>query len=185
MVPPATEHVVLVDPDDQPVGTMEKMRAHAEGRLHRAFSVFVFDPAGRLLLQQRAASKYHSAGLWSNTCCGHPRPGEPLEAAAPRRLLEEMGFRTELRPLFRFLYRAEIGPGMAEHEVDHVLAGTFAGDPAPDPAEVGDWKWQDLEAVLADVARRPQAYTAWLRILLDDEAHREALAEAGSAARRA
>src|SRR5262245_66331917 len=107
-----TEHVTLVDADDRPLGTMEKLQAHVEGRLHRAFSVFVFDRAGRLLLQRRSEAKYHSAGLWSNTCCGHPRPDEPLEAAASRRLLEEMGFRAALRPLFRFVYRAEIGPGM-------------------------------------------------------------------------
>src|SRR5262245_17070750 len=126
------EIVTLVDPDDHPLGAMEKLQAHVEGRLHRAFSVFVFDGTGRWLLQQRSAAKYHSAGLWSNTCCGHPGPDEPVQVAASRRLFEEMGFRTQLQPLFRFVYRAELAPAMVEHEVDHVLAGTFEGSPAPE-----------------------------------------------------
>ncbi|HEX5044792.1 MAG TPA: isopentenyl-diphosphate Delta-isomerase [Candidatus Polarisedimenticolaceae bacterium] len=176
------ERVTLVDGDDRSLGTMEKLQAHAEGRLHRAFSVFVFDGAGRLLLQRRAASKYHSAGLWSNTCCGHPRPGEPVEVAAARRLFEEMGLRTTLRPLFRFLYRAEIGPAMVEHEVDHVLAGRCADLPAPEPSEVQDWRWVTLDALGEEVAREPLAFTAWLRILLGDAGHRRALAEAGEKA---
>ena len=173
---PAEERIVLVDEDDRPLGTMEKLQAHLEGRLHRAFSVFLFDPAGRLLMQQRAATKYHSAGLWSNTCCGHPRPGEPLREAAARRLLEEMGIRTELRALFPFVYRAEVGPHLVEHEVDHVLVGHFEGAPRPDPGEVADWRWIGIEGLRDEVLRRPEAFTSWLRILMNDPARWEALA---------
>ena len=178
-----SEIVTLVDPGDHPLGTMEKLQAHGEGRLHRAFSVFVFDRAGRVLLQRRSAAKYHSAGLWSNTCCGHPGPDEPVELAASRRLFEEMGFRTVLQPLFRFVYRAELAPGMVEHEVDHVLVGTFEGRPSPEPAEVAAWRWMEFDALRDAVAREPQNFTAWLRILLKDTDHVRALAEAQRQAR--
>ena len=177
----AEELVTLVDGDDHALGTMEKLQAHVEGRLHRAFSVFVFDGAGRLLLQRRSRSKYHSPGLWSNTCCGHPRPAEPVEVAATRRLHEEMGFRTLLRPLFRFVYRAEIGPALVEHEVDHVLVGRFEGNPAPEPSEVQDWRWMSFPHLGEEVAREPQRFTAWLRLLLEDAGHARALAEASRA----
>jgi isopentenyl-diphosphate delta-isomerase len=169
------EHVVLVDADDRALGSMEKLRAHAEGRLHRAFSVFVFDRGGRLLLQRRAPVKYHSPGLWSNTCCGHPRPGEDVADAAARRLGEEMGFRTDLRPRFRFVYRAELPPGLVEHELDHVFAGAFEGEPRPDPSEVDAWRWIDLGELAREIAARPDAFTAWLRILMAEEAYRELL----------
>jgi isopentenyl-diphosphate delta-isomerase len=177
----AAEHVTLVDRDDRPLGAMEKLQAHAEGRLHRAFSVFVFDQAGRLLLQRRSAAKYHSPGLWSNTCCGHPRPGEPVEAAASRRLFEEMGFRVPLRPLFRFVYRAEIGPTMVEHEVDHVLVGSFQHDPIPEPAEVQEWRWTRFDLLRQEVLREPERFTAWLRLLLQEPGHTGALVEASRA----
>jgi len=173
-----TEQVTLVDGDDRPLGTMEKLQAHVEGRLHRAFSVFVFDRAGRLLLQRRSAGKYHSGGLWSNTCCGHPRPGEPVTEAASRRLFEEMGFRTALHPIFRFVYRAELDSAMVEHELDHVLVGSFEERPSPEPAEVDAWKWMELDLLREAVAREPQAFTAWLRILLSDAGHVRALAQA-------
>jgi len=175
-----SEQVTLVDGDDRPLGTMEKLQAHVEGRLHRAFSVFVFDRAGRLLLQRRSAAKYHSGGLWSNTCCGHPRPGEPVTDAASRRLFEEMGFRTALHPLFRFVYRAELDSAMVEHELDHVLVGTFEESPSPEPTEVDAWKWMEFELLREAVAREPQAFTAWLRILLSDPVHAQALAEASA-----
>src|SRR6185503_9661232 len=123
------EMVVLVDEDDREAGTGEKMAVHRSGRLHRAFSVFVVDGEGRLLLQRRAAVKYHSAGLWSNTCCGHPRPGETILAAATRRLKEEMGFECRLRPAFSFIYRAALDHGLTEHELDHVLLGSHDGAP--------------------------------------------------------
>ena len=178
-----SEIVTLVDLDDHPLGTMEKLQAHVEGRLHRAFSVFVFDRAGHVLLQRRSAAKYHSAGLWSNTCCGHPGPDEPVDLAASRRLFEEMGFRTRLQPIFRFAYRAELGPAMVEHEVDHVLVGAFEGSPSPAPAEVAAWSWMEFPALREAVAREPQTFTAWLRILLADAGLVAALAEAQRQAR--
>lgn len=129
--------------------------------MHRAFSVLVFDAAGRLLLQQRAGGKYHSPGLWSNTCCGHPRPGEDTAAAAERRLREEMGFDCGLEPAGAFVYRAEIG-ALVEHEVDHVFTGGFDGTPQPDAAEVAAWCWVDPAELAADLAARPERYSAWL-----------------------
>src|SRR5918993_2028073 len=155
----AQEEVILVDEHDRVVGAGEKLRAHREGALHRAFSVFVFDAGGRLLLQRRARTKYHSGGLWSNTACGHPRPGEETAAAARRRLREEMNFDCELREEFAFLYRAELEGGLVEHEYDHVFAGTFAGRPAPDPAEVEDWEWVKVEELRRAVGREPARYS--------------------------
>ncbi|HLL76915.1 MAG TPA: isopentenyl-diphosphate Delta-isomerase [Pyrinomonadaceae bacterium] len=162
------EEVILVDERDRELGSAGKLRAHVEGALHRAFSVFVFDERGRLLLQKRAAGKYHSAGLWSNTACGHPRPGEGTAAAARRRLREEMNFDCELREEFSFLYRAELGGGLVEHEYDHVFAGTFAGLPSPDPAEVEDWEWVAVEELRRNVGREPARYSRWLRIVVED-----------------
>ena len=163
------EEVILVDERDREVGSSGKLRAHRDGALHRAFSVFVFDDRGRLLLQKRARGKYHSAGLWSNTACGHPRPGEATEAAARRRLREEMNFDCELREEFAFLYRAELEGGLVEHEYDHVFAGTFAGPlPAPDPAEVEDWEWVAVEDLRRAVGEDPARYSRWLRIVLED-----------------
>lgn len=153
--------VIAVDEHDRQTGTLEKMAAHRRGVLHRAFSIFVFDEAGRLLLQRRARGKYHSGGLWSNTCCSHPRVGEPLLRAAHRRLREEMGFDCPLDRLFGFVYRAALGGGLVEHEYDHVLAGRFRGTPAPDANEVDDWKWESLPAVRSRLAERPDAFTAW------------------------
>src|SRR2546423_9920022 len=131
----AAEQLILVDSSDREIGVGEKLETHREGRLHRAFSIFIFDGAGRLLLQKRAPTKYHSGGLWSNTACGHPRPGEETVAAAHRRLREEMGFDCELRAAFGFLYRAELRERLIEHEYDHVFVGEFRGAPAPDVAE--------------------------------------------------
>lgn len=163
-----TEQVVLVDENDRETGTEEKERAHREGKLHRAFSVFVFDPRGRLLLQRRARTKYHSAGLWTNTCCSHPRPGESVDAAARRRLREEMGMECELRGAFPFVYRAELDRGMTEHEYDHVLVGESDRDPAPDPDEVDAWAWVDADAVRREVAERPERFTHWFRLALPE-----------------
>ena len=159
-----SEHVILVTPDDVEVGIHGKQNAHTDGLLHRAFSVFVTDSDGRLLLQQRAWTKYHSGGLWSNTCCSHPRPGEDTAAAAQRRLFEEMGFNCPIETAFSFVYRADVGGGLIEHEYDHVFLGRFDGDPAPDPAEVADWRWitpADLRRQLHD---RPDRFTYWSRI---------------------
>jgi isopentenyl-diphosphate delta-isomerase len=155
------ERVILVDQRDRPAGEAEKLEVHRQGRLHRAFSVFVLDVLGRVLLQRRAAGKYHSGRLWSNTCCGHPRPGEDIRAAAERRLAEEMGFQCPLEPAGAFIYRAALGD-LVEHEYDHVFRGRFDGDPRPDPAEVEAWQWMPLEALEAGLAARPGDYTVWL-----------------------
>lgn len=162
----STERVVLVDRDDRELGAVEKLEAHRSGALHRAFSVFILDGHGRLLLQQRALEKYHTGGLWSNTCCGHPRPGEALEAAARRRLREEMGLDCMLERRFGFVYQAELGGGLAEHEYDHVLVGFHQGQPEPDPSEVADWRWMRLTEVDADVRSRPAEYTPWFPLAL-------------------
>ncbi len=160
------EQVVLVDERDVEVGVAPKLAAHVEGRLHRAFSVFVFDRRGRMLLQRRAPGKYHSPGLWSNTACGHPRPGEPTAAAAARRLGEEMGFQCALEHRTEMLYRAEVGAGLVEHELDHIFVGTHDGEPAPDPAEVAEWRWMDPARLHADVAAAPNRYTPWFRLAI-------------------
>jgi isopentenyl-diphosphate delta-isomerase len=154
--------VILVDPDDEPIGTAEKLEAHRSGALHRAFSIFVLDGRGRILMQRRAEGKYHSGGRWSNTCCGHPRPGEETAAAAERRLREEMGISCELRGLFSFTYRVELENGLQEHEIDHVLIGRHDGEPSPDPAEVAEWRWIPPASLEREIAREPHRFTPWL-----------------------
>lgn len=161
--------VVLVNEADRPQGTADKLRAHTEGWLHRAFSVFVFDERGRLLLQRRAPDKYHSGGLWSNTCCSHPRPTEAPAVAARRRLREEMGFSCSVTAAFHRTYRAPVGNGLTEHELDHVFVGTV--DEArirANPTEVMDWRWVSPSAVRRDVTTHPHRYTPWFRLLLND-----------------
>ena len=161
----AIERVILVDEADRELGVEEKLAAHRDGgRLHRAFSVFVFDDDGRLLLQRRADGKYHSAGLWSNTCCGHPRPGEEVTEAARRRLFEEMGFDCPLESRFSFEYKAELENGLTEHELDHVLVGRFAGTPSPDPSEVGAWRAASPSDIGTELAESPEAFSAWFPI---------------------
>jgi isopentenyl-diphosphate delta-isomerase len=162
-----TEYVVLVDERDRTVGSEEKLRAHHDGRLHRAFSIFVFNSRQELLLQRRAPSKYHSRGLWSNTCCGHPRPGEETDAAARRRLGEEMGFACDLRESFSFQYRAELDDRIVEHEIDHVFIGSFSGEPDPNPNEVAEFQWLSLDELRGAIEARPEAFTYWLREALD------------------
>ena len=159
--------LIAVDEHDREIGTVEKMAAHRQGLLHRAFSIFVFDDADRLLLQRRARGKYHSGGLWSNTCCSHPRVGESLLDASHRRMREEMGFDCPLDPVFSFLYRATLGGGLVEHEYDHVLAGRFQGTPAPDANEVEDWEWASLPVVRSRLADNPNAFTTWFKQALD------------------
>jgi isopentenyl-diphosphate Delta-isomerase len=158
------ENVVLVNEHDQAIGTYERMAAHTDGKLHRAFSIFILNSSRQLLLQRRTSSKYHSRGLWSNTCCGHPRPGESIKQASRRRLAEEMGFDSELTRLFGFVYWVELEDGLVEHEYDHVLLGQFDGTPNPDRNEVGEWRWTDLEAVSASLDDRPESYTYWFRL---------------------
>ena len=161
------ELVVLVDEGDRELGTETKMHAHLAGKLHRAISVFVFNRAGEMLLQQRAASKYHSAGLWSNTCCSHPRPGELPESAAHRRLGEEMGFDCPLQRAFTFIYRRVLDNGLVEHEYDHVFVGRFDGILAPAPDEVADWKWVEVDEVVAGVSANPRRYSPWFGVALE------------------
>jgi len=165
----AGEEVVLVDEQGQPIGVEEKLAAHRDGgQLHLAFSVYVFNARGELLLQRRAAGKYHFAGLWSNTCCGHPRPGEGVVQGAERRLEEEFGFRTELRPVLTYSYQArDPESGLSEHELLNVLAGEFEGEPRPDADEIEEWRWRDLDAVRRQVREAPEQVTPWFRLTLE------------------
>ncbi len=160
------DQVILVDGDDRETGVGDKMAVHREGALHRAFSVFVFDSQGLMLLQRRAEAKYHSGGLWSNACCSHPRPGESTLAAAHRRLQEEMGFDCPLEEAFSFTYRVRLDNDLFEHEFDHVLVGTFDGEPVPNSEEVAGWRWVDVEELERDVRENPKRYTHWFRIVL-------------------
>src|SRR5688572_14586630 len=161
------EEVILVDENDNTIGTMEKMEAHRQGKLHRAFSVLLFNSEGELLLQKRAKNKYHSAGLWTNTCCSHPAPGEKIEDAAARRLREEMGI--DFKPSFsyKFVYKAKLDKGLTEHELDHVFTGTFDGIPTINTAEVEDWKFVDLKWLREDLEKNPDLYTTWFKIIMD------------------
>ena len=164
----AVEEIILVDESDREIGFAEKLEAHRNGgRLHRAFSIVLFGPDGRTLLQQRAASKYHFGGLWTNACCGHPRRGEGLVEAARRRLREELGVDTELRSVFSFRYTAaDDGSGFTERELDHVLVGEFDGEARPNPDEVGAVRWVDCDELARDVAAHPERYTPWLLLVL-------------------
>ncbi len=157
------EFVVLVDEKDREVGVMEKIEAHRKGLLHRAFSIFVFNSKGELLLQKRARTKYHSAGLWSNTCCSHPRPGESVLEAAHRRLKEEMGFDCELKVVDKLIYSVEFENGLKENEYDYLIIGFWEGEPKPNPDEVEEWKWVSLEEVKEDIRKNPEKYTYWFK----------------------
>ncbi|MEN8248292.1 MAG: isopentenyl-diphosphate Delta-isomerase [Bacteroidota bacterium] len=159
------DEVILVDKEDNFLGTMEKLEAHQKGLLHRAFSIYLINEKGDFLLQRRAQDKYHSAGLWTNTCCSHPQPEETTTKAAIRRLNEEMGINsTPLTPLFHFVYKADFGNGLTEHELDHVFIGTFNGEPLPDPNEVMEWKYIPANDLLIDVKENPQNYTEWFKL---------------------
>jgi len=158
--------VILVDFNDNEVGTMEKMEAHVIGVLHRAFSVLIFNDKGELLLQQRALNKYHSGGLWTNTCCSHPFPNEQLNEAGKRRLFEEMGFITELTVIGNFTYQCAFGNGLIENEFDHVLKGFYNNDPIINPEEVESFKWIALEDLKMDMFKKPENYTFWFLELL-------------------
>ena len=158
------EEIILVDERDQQVGTMEKIQAHQRALLHRAFSVFIFNSKGEMLLHQRAADKYHSAGLWTNACCSHPRPGEATAEAAARRLREEMGFEVKLYKLFDFIYKTEFENGLTEHEFDHVFAGVYDGPITPNDREVQDYSFKDIHSIRESLNLHPGRYTAWFRI---------------------
>jgi len=161
------ERVIIVDADDRPTGSAAKLAAHVAGDLHRAVSVLLTDGEGRVLIQRRSLEKYHSPGLWTNTCCGHPRPGESTEAAAARRLVEEMGVRAPTAHVATFTYRAELEHGLIEHEVDHLFVGRWTGKPNPNPAEVAEWKWINIGTLRQDFAANPRAYTTWLPHVLE------------------
>ena len=160
------DEVILVNQGNEPIGVGEKIEVHLTGALHRAFSIFTFNSSGELLLQKRAKTKYHSKSLWSNTCCGHPKPGETINEAAHRRLEEEMGFDCELRTVFTFLYKARIDNRFFEHEYDHVLTGLFDGEPILNTSEAEEWMYVDLSTLRRDIQKRPTDYSYWLRLLL-------------------
>lgn len=158
------EFVVLVDNNDNPIGLMEKMEAHIKAELHRAFSIFIFNSKGEMLLQQRAFSKYHTPGLWTNTCCSHPRHKETLEQATSRRLQEEMGMSCKLEEIFHFTYKADVTQGLTEHEIDHVFIGTTDDTPIINTDEVASWKYETMEFIKNDMVEHPEVYTPWFKI---------------------
>ncbi len=160
------DDIALVDIHGNEIGSMEKMAAHEQGLLHRAFSIFVFNDQDEVLLQRRAENKYHSSGLWSNTCCSHPFPGEEVVVAAHRRLQEEMGFDCGLNEIFSLTYKAAVGQGLTEHEYDHVLVGRSNTTPQANPDEVQEWKWVSLHRLPEDILRSPDQYTQWLKLII-------------------
>jgi len=158
------EHVILVNEVDKEIGTMEKMLAHERAELHRAISIFIFNEKGEMLLQQRATTKYHSGGLWTNACCSHPRPGENVQSAAIRRLQEELGFETPLTKVFDFVYKASFDNGLTEHEFDHVFVGKYDGTIQPDIHEVQDYCYKSMEEIERSLQSHPHKYTAWFSL---------------------
>jgi isopentenyl-diphosphate delta-isomerase len=158
------QQVILVNERDEPIGTMEKLEAHKKGLLHRAFSVFIFNSKGELLLQQRAVNKYHSGGLWTNSCCSHPQPGEETGIAAQRRLQEEMGFITQLEKIFDFVYKAEFNNGLTEYEFDHVFAGEYDGKIEYNKEEVMDYCYKSLQEVSSSLQEHPQKFSMWFQL---------------------
>ncbi len=158
------EEVILVDEHDVSVGAMEKMEAHEKAALHRAFSVFIFNAKGEMLLQQRAFSKYHSGGLWTNSCCSHPRPGEEIHEAASRRLTEEMGFVTPIKKVFDFIYKADFSNGLTEYEFDHVFAGYYDGKIEPNKNEVCDYQYRSMQEIESMLKNEPELFTVWFQI---------------------
>ena len=162
------ENVILVDENDTQIGIMEKMAAHIVPRLHRAFSIFVFNSKGELLLQQRALSKYHSPGLWTNTCCSHPRNGETMEQATSRRLMEEMGMQCDMHEVFTFIYKAPVGLGLIEHEFDHVFFGQTDDTPVINTDEVASWKYMSLDDIAEEMKEHPERYTEWFKISFNE-----------------
>ena len=165
------EKVILVNEKDEPIGLMNKLEAHQKAVLHRAFSVFILNDKKEVMLQQRAHQKYHSPLLWTNTCCSHQREGETNIQAGTRRLFEEMGFTSELKELFHFIYKAPFDNGLTEHELDHVMIGSYNDAPKINPDEVESWKWMSIEAIKNDIQAKPENYTVWFKIIFDEFYH--------------
>ena len=161
------ENVVLVDRNDNPMGLMPKLEAHQKGVLHRAFSVFILNQKGQLMLQRRALDKYHSPGLWTNTCCSHPRESESNIEAGVRRLKEEMGFTTPLKSMFSFIYKSKFDNGLTEHEFDHVLLGYYDKQPFINTIEVSEWKWMSLDKIIIEIKNKPEEFTVWFKIIFE------------------
>lgn len=168
------EKVILVNKKDKAIGAKEKMKAHREGKLHRAFSVLLFNKKGETLIQKRAESKYHSAGLWANTCCSHPRPKRNLKEEAQRRLEKEMGINCNLKKAFSFIYKAKLGK-LTEYEFDHIFLGRFDGKPKPDKKEVAAWQWIKLADLKTDIKKNPQKYAPWFKIIINKMKRRKKL----------
>lgn len=165
------EQVILVNLNDEPIGLMNKLEAHEKAVLHRAFSVFILNDKNEVMLQQRAHHKYHSPLLWTNTCCSHQRAGETNIEAGKRRLEEEMGFSTELKELFHFIYKAPFDNGLTEHELDHVMIGYYNNEPNINDDEVESWKWMTIEDIKVDMLQNPAQYTVWFKIIFDEFYH--------------
>jgi len=165
------EKVILVNESDDQIGLMPKLEAHEKGILHRAFSIFILNDKNEIMLQQRAAEKYHSPLLWTNTCCSHQRENETNIEAGTRRLYEEMGFETELKELFHFIYKAPFDNGLTEHELDHVMIGYYNGEPKINTDEVESWKWMSIDDVKDDMQENPEIYTVWFKIIFDEFYH--------------
>ena len=159
--------IILIDKEDNEIGEGEKMAVHKAGQLHRAFSVFIFNDKNELMLQRRAATKYHSPNLWSNTCCSHPYPGEKILDGAERRIEEEMGFKCGLEELLSFTYKVRFSNGLVEHEYDHIFVGEYSDEPNLNLDEASDWKWVDLEDLEKDMRKNPENYTHWLKLCLN------------------
>ncbi len=162
------EQVILVNKKDEQIGLMPKLEAHEKALLHRAFSVFIFNDKGELLLQQRASHKYHSPNQWTNTCCSHQREGETNIEAGKRRLFEEMGFSTNLKEVFHFIYKAPFNNGLTEHELDHVLIGTYNENPNFNKDEVANFCWMNLDDIKLDIEQNPNKYTVWFKIIFEE-----------------
>lgn len=170
------DKLILVNEKDDMVGVGEKLKIHREGQLHRAFSVFILNSHGELLLQRRALSKYHSPGLWSNTCCGHPRPSEHVTLAAQQRLRAEMGLDCRLKRVGSFIYRADVGDGLVEHELDHLLVGHSDVEPVLNVEEAIGWKWVRFETLKRELSDDPKQFTCWIRIIMETQVHQLAVA---------
>jgi isopentenyl-diphosphate delta-isomerase len=163
------EEVILVDENDNEIGVMEKMEAHRKGLLHRAFSILVFNSKGQILLQKRSLKKYHSGGLWTNTCCSHPQPNENMEAAMRRKLKQEMGIEATPRFSHKFIYKTGLENNLTEHEYDHVYVARYDGDPQINHDEVDEWRFEDLSALRRAIKKNPQEFTYWFKLILNHD----------------